>query len=825
MKKLSYFFLFLIFTAVSFYFVGSTQFSNASTIRRHLTVDRIFTFSGSITPSCPFVVDQINTPQNITLGTPTASVAGTTWTVVTGDVSENIDPATQVDTFSYPITVSIPPSASSGTYTLNTRISGSWDCSASPSRSGFAQRSFTIIIPPPASCTLSFSPSTITAGSSTTGSWTSSGDADSQLPYSCTGNIGSGTLSASGSTSVSPTQTQSCTLTAVNDWGDGSTCGATVTVNPVAPPANPVSCSPNTQTVNTGGTASFSASGGTGTYSWSGGGSPATGNAATFSTVYSTAGSKTVTVSSGTQSASCLVTVNTPPAAPIYTLNIDAALYPNTNCTGTLGPMGADAGSVNYNLSTPTGATTHGVGSMSASSGTYSITGTAAVPSGYKYCSASSAVTFNSTQNQTLTVTGYFAPLPPVLTPTLTIAPPSTSACVSDTASYISWYDSDGPSGPAGNQNVTNSSAWSSSNTLVASVSNGVATGNKIGSVTISSVYSGITATALFTVKSCVAGTPDYSIQISPGLQNVQEPGSTSYSVTVSSINNYAGTVALSSSNFLSGISGSFSGGSSAVVPSGGSVVKTLNVSVADTAGIGRSTFRVTGNDGTISHFDQADIDVTAAPPVNPPCTGPSCGGGGGTSTPPGGGGTLSCTLDGNPKFGPAPLDVSFQISNVSGGSGNYQYSFDYGDGSSISYPAPNPSSHPYINQGNYTATGSVKDDIGDTGTCSNTISIQVEPSTPSGCTFTSSPSAVLYGQSSTLTWSCIPTDTARTCTITKVSDGSGVTTGTQSGSVKVKPAQSTVYNLHCDKNPTVQDTTAAIDVGFIPVIREIIPR
>ena len=120
----------------------------------------------------------------------------------------------------------------------------------------------------------------------------------------------------------------------------------------------------------------------------------------------------TATSSAGSATCSATITVN-PPIT--YTLNIDAALYPNSDCTGSAGDMGSAASSTNYDLSTPTGAITHGVGNLSVSLGTYSITGAAAIPSGYKYCSASPAATFDSTtQNQTKTVTGYFAPLPGV---------------------------------------------------------------------------------------------------------------------------------------------------------------------------------------------------------------------------------------------------------------------------------------------------------------------------------------------------------------------------------------------------------------------------
>ena len=85
----------------------------------------------------------------------------------------------------------------------------------------------------PSSCTASFSPSTITSGGSSTLSWTSTNDADGQIPYSCTGNLGSGTLgTASGSQSFAPATSQTCTLTTDNGSGGTSTCTANITVVP-----------------------------------------------------------------------------------------------------------------------------------------------------------------------------------------------------------------------------------------------------------------------------------------------------------------------------------------------------------------------------------------------------------------------------------------------------------------------------------------------------------------------------------------------------------------------------------------------------------------
>jgi uncharacterized repeat protein (TIGR01451 family) len=76
-----------------------------------------------------------------------------------------------------------------------------------------------------------------------------------------------------------------------------------------------VSCAPTNQTVFTGQNATLQASGGTGSYAWSApGGSPSSGTGSSFFVSYGSAGSRTVTVTSGTdRSATCIVTVAATP--------------------------------------------------------------------------------------------------------------------------------------------------------------------------------------------------------------------------------------------------------------------------------------------------------------------------------------------------------------------------------------------------------------------------------------------------------------------------------------------------------------------------------
>jgi hypothetical protein len=82
-----------------------------------------------------------------------------------------------------------------------------------------------------------------------------------------------------------------------------------------SPPA--LYCSPPNQTVQTNQNASFSASGGIGSYSWSAtDGNPSAGSGASFGTTYSSAGAKSVSVSSREQLAVCNVNVTSPPPPP-----------------------------------------------------------------------------------------------------------------------------------------------------------------------------------------------------------------------------------------------------------------------------------------------------------------------------------------------------------------------------------------------------------------------------------------------------------------------------------------------------------------------------
>lgn len=169
-----------------------------------------------------------------------------------------------------------------------------------------------------------------------------------QINLSATGGTGSYSWSAPGgslasssgsSTSVtfSTSGSKSITLTS-----GAQTDSCPVFINapaPPPPPPNPpppssVSCSANPSSANIGQTINLSASGGTGVYSWSAPGGNLTSSSGSSSQVsYSTSGSKSIIVTSGSLTSSCPVFINapTPPPPPApqpsVSVNVNGSSY------------------------------------------------------------------------------------------------------------------------------------------------------------------------------------------------------------------------------------------------------------------------------------------------------------------------------------------------------------------------------------------------------------------------------------------------------------------------------------------------------------------
>jgi uncharacterized membrane protein len=113
-----------------------------------------------------------------------------------------------------------------------------------------------------------------------------------------------------------------------------------------------------------------------------------------------------------------------------------------------------------------------------------------------------------------------------------------------------------------------------------------------------------------------VVSAVDFSLAATPASQTVVQGNSTSYSVSLTPINGYAGTVNFSVSGLPAGATGTFTPASLV-----GSGTTSLSVSTATTTPAGSYTLTITGTDGTLTHtatvtlvVNQPDFAISAAP-------------------------------------------------------------------------------------------------------------------------------------------------------------------------------------------------------------------
>jgi hypothetical protein len=108
---------------------------------------------------------------------------------------------------------------------------------------------------------------------------------------------------------------------------------------------------------------------------------------------------------------------------------------------------------------------------------------------------------------------------------------------------------------------------------------------------------------------STVPPAPDFSLTASPASQTVVQGSSTTFTINVSRVGGFTGSVALSVSGLPGGATGAFSPN-----PAGGAS-STLTVTTATATGTGSYSLTVTGTSGSLTHSANATLAVTAPPP------------------------------------------------------------------------------------------------------------------------------------------------------------------------------------------------------------------
>ncbi len=296
-------------------------------------------------------------------------------------------------------------------------------------------------------------------------------------------------------------------------WGSQGYLVARYTVNGSAlpPTGTPLSCTPTSQSIGLNLGAKFEAFGGNGTYSWSitdsahcsGNTEAGPGGGARYWPQCSAAGFKTVTVISGAQSAQCSLNVTAPPANPTLTITPSSATVnvgQGTQFRTMYDPDGAAGSQSAYDVTNSSAWTSsnNSVANVSGGWTTGAARGSATITATYSGLSANANITVNAVIN-------------PPANPTLTITPSSATVNVGQGTQFRTMYDPDGAAGSQSAYDVTNSSAWTSSNNSVANVSGGWTTGAARGSATITATYSGLSANANITVNGQTGNPPTIS--------------------------------------------------------------------------------------------------------------------------------------------------------------------------------------------------------------------------------------------------------------------------------------------------------------------------
>ena len=113
----------------------------------------------------------------------------------------------------------------------------------------------------------------------------------------------------------------------------------------------------------------------------------------------------------------------------------------------------------------------------------------------------------------------------------------------------------------------------------------------------------------VFAVPLLSAQSPDFSVTVSPSMQELPAPSSVFFTVTVAPTNGFTGTVNLSldTSGLPSTVTASLS---STSITDSGSVTLTIHANRASKDGF--YTVYVIGTNGTVSHMAPASVNVEA---------------------------------------------------------------------------------------------------------------------------------------------------------------------------------------------------------------------
>ena len=157
---------------------------------------------------------------------------------------------------------------------------------------------------------------------------------------------------------------------------------------------------------------------------------------------------------------------------------------------------------------------------------------------------------------------------------------------------------------------VTPPANGSSTSTLTLTASSSATVGTATVTVTGTSGSTSHSTTITLTVKAS-SGTPNFTMSLSPSSFTVDERGSVSTTLTVTSVNGFHSAVELSVNEFPSGVSATASA-NPVTPPANGSVNVTLTWSATRRAPTGTTTIDLIGTSGSLTN--ETPVTITVAP-------------------------------------------------------------------------------------------------------------------------------------------------------------------------------------------------------------------
>jgi serine protease AprX len=122
------------------------------------------------------------------------------------------------------------------------------------------------------------------------------------------------------------------------------------------------------------------------------------------------------------------------------------------------------------------------------------------------------------------------------------------------------------------------------------------------GPFTVTAASGGVNGTASVSVTAAPA--TDFSLSISPASRSIRRGQSTSYTVTITRLNGFAGSVLFTVGGLPSNVTASFTKN-----PTTGTSVK-LNVSTSRSSPTGTYTLQITGTSGGLSHLINVSLTL-----------------------------------------------------------------------------------------------------------------------------------------------------------------------------------------------------------------------